>query len=262
MTNTIDQITQETSVLKTLRSLMPKRVLSYAEQMQRAELQANRLVAMSGIARGAVPSEIVIELPRLRVEKAFDLPVSGSAHWDGGSWVITVNGAEFSLRQRFSLMHEFKHVLDHTTRHLIQDDKATKLSGEQIAEKVADYFAACVLMPKAWIKSAFCNDKVQSIEALADMFQVSQKAMSFRLNQLGLTVPADRCAPITFGAGVGITNDGSGITNLAARAARSLWDGVERRATERRRQSPRYHRSLPSADMSVIAQPVLQGASS
>lgn len=182
------------SVLKSLRSLMPLRVLSYNEALQRAELQANRLLSMHGVSRGPVPIEIITELPRLRVEESYDLPASGSAHWDGGSWVLTVNAAEFSLRQRFSVMHEFKHVLDHPTRHLIHGDRRAGLASERVSEKVADYFAACVLMPKAWVKTAFYNERVQSVEALAEMFQVSPKAMSFRLSQLGLAAPIDRCA--------------------------------------------------------------------
>jgi len=181
------------SVLKSLRSLMPHRVLSYAEALQRAELQANRLLSLHGVSRGPVPIEIVTELPRMRVEQRYDLPASGSAHWDGGSWVLTVNAAEFSLRQRFSVLHEFKHVLDHPTHHLIHGDRRA-VASERVTEKVADYFAACVLMPKAWVKSAFYNERVQSVEALAEMFQVSPQAMSFRLSQLGLAAPIDRCA--------------------------------------------------------------------
>lgn len=182
------------SVLKSLRDLMPARVLSYAEALQRAELQANRLLALHEVAAPVVPIEIVSELPRVRIVQGFDLPVSGSAHWDGTYWVISLNASEYDLRRRFSLMHEFKHVLDHPTRHLIRGDRQAKLDADAMAEKVADYFAACVLMPKAWVKSAFCS-RTQNIERLADRFQVSPKAMSFRLSQLGLTMPADRCAP-------------------------------------------------------------------
>jgi len=194
MTNTINSTTTNESVLRTLRSLMPARVLSYAEALQRAELQAGRLLSLHGVRSPGVPIEIVTELPRIRVEQNYDLPVSASAHWDSGYWVISVNAGEFLLRQRFSVMHEFKHVLDHPTRHLIHGDSRARLTPDRMAEKVADYFAACVLMPKAWVKTAFCTDRVQGIEALADLFQVSPMAMSFRLTQLGLTTQADRCA--------------------------------------------------------------------
>lgn len=215
--------TEATSVLKSLRSLMPARVLSYSEALQRAELQASRLLELHSITGGPVPSEIVTELPRLRVVQTYDLPVSGSAHWDGGSWVLTVNASEYNLRQRFSMMHEFKHVLDHPVRDLIRDDRHAKLSAEQMAERIADYFAACVLMPRAWIKAAFCNDHIQSVETLATLFQVSPKAMSFRLNQLGLSLPVDRCA--------------SGI----APQSRTL----------DRRRTRRYNRELPDRQRSL-----------
>jgi Zn-dependent peptidase ImmA (M78 family) len=215
------------SVLKSLRSLMPHRVLSYSEALQRAELQANRLLSLHEIVRGPVPIEIVTELPRVRVEQSYDLPASGSAHWDGGCWVLTVNAAEFSLRQRFSVMHEFKLVLDHPTRHLIH-------SSDRMSEKVADFFAACVLMPKAWVKTAFYNERVQSVEALAEMFQVSPKAMSFRLSQLGLAVPVDRCASV--------------LSRGTAREVRSYWP------THQSTRSTRYFRSLSR-------RPTLEGVS-
>jgi predicted transcriptional regulator len=247
MTNTNQKI-QETSILKSLRSLMPTRVLTYAETLQRAELQAGRLLTLHQVTHAPVPVEIVTELPRLRVEQSYDLPVSGSAHWDGGSWVLTINAAEYDLRQRFSVMHEFKHVLDHPTRHLIQGDRRAKLSSEQIAEKVADYFAACVLMPKAWVKHAFCNERVQNIEVLARRFQVSPKAMSFRLSQLGLTVSMDRCA-VPFTRSTGISGIGpSSVT----RAGRSSWSSQHNSRPTR----PRYQRALSTSHL------VLEGASS
>lgn len=193
MTNIINPTTTNESVVKTLRSLMPARVLSYNEALQRAELQASRLLSLHQITAPAVPIEVVTEQPRIRIVQSYDLPVSGSAHWDGRYWVVTLNAAEYDLRQRFSTLHEYKHIIDHPTRHLIQGDPRSKLSAEQMAEKVADYFAACVLMPKAWVKSAFCSE-TQSIEKLAGKFRVSPKAMSYRLSQLGLTEPVDRCA--------------------------------------------------------------------
>lgn len=179
-----------TSVLKTLRSLRPNRILSYEEELQRAELQASRLLALSGICLPAVPTEIVADLPRIRVERSFDLPASGSAHWADGTWIITLNAAEHPLRQRFSLMHEFKHVIDHPTRHLI--DRQSSMDASAVGERLADHFAACALMPRAWVKAAFCN-QTQRVEELANLFHVSFRAMSVRLASLGLTVPVDRC---------------------------------------------------------------------
>jgi predicted transcriptional regulator len=187
--------TNESSTLKTLRSLMPARRLTFQEALERAELQANRLLELHGLTTPVVPTELVTELPRIRLVHSYDLPVSGSAHWDGTTWVLTVNASEFELRQRFSIMHEFKHVLDHPFRQLITAERG--LSAEDKAERLADYFAACVLMPRRWVKTAWCSE-TQSIEALADRFQVSPKAMAYRLSQLGLTEDSRRCrsAPV------------------------------------------------------------------
>ncbi len=179
----------DVSVLRSLRSIMPQRILSFGDAIQRAEAQANRLLSLHQVCSGPVSIEIVTEQAHVRIEQSYDLPVSGSALWDGACWVITLNAAEYELRQRFSVLHEYKHILDHPTRHLICGDKG--LSAEQMAEKVADYFAACVLMPKAWVKAAFFG-RTQSVEQLAHIFHVSAKAMSFRLQQLGLVEPARR----------------------------------------------------------------------
>lgn len=184
---------QNRSILRELRALMPERVLSYPEALQRAELQAGRLLSLHGLTKGAVPTEIITELPRIRTDREWDMPASGSAHWDGSAWVITLNAAEHELRQRFSTFHEFKHILDHPIRHLIEGDRQYRMTADQMAERVADYFAACVLMPRSWVKSAFCTH-TQSTEALASEFNVSAKAMSVRLAQLGLSTPVDRCA--------------------------------------------------------------------
>jgi site-specific DNA recombinase len=135
MTNIINPITTNESILKTLRSLMPARVLSYNEALQRAELQASRLLSLHQITAPAVPLEVVTEQPRIRIVQSYDLPVSGSAHWDGKYWVVTLNAAEYDLRQRFSALHEYKHIVDHPTRHLIQGDPRSKLSAEGMGQE-------------------------------------------------------------------------------------------------------------------------------
>jgi hypothetical protein len=177
-------------VLKSLRAMMPARPLSFFEACQRAEAQANRLLDLHGMTGPAVPCEIVTELPHIRVEQVYDIPVSGSALWDGTSWVLTLNAADYLPRRRFSLMHEFKHVLDHPFRRIFLPGGNPK--AEEAFERVADYFAACVLMPKAWVKTAFFGQS-QSVERLASIFEVSRAAMNYRLNELGLTEPTPRC---------------------------------------------------------------------
>ena len=167
----------EQSVFAMLRSLVPQRSLSPSETLRIAELQANRLLQHFKIETPTVPEEIVSELPRVRVVRERFLPVSGSAHWNGRHWIIAVSADEHPFRQRFSLMHEFKRVLDHTTRQYLYHDTPYRTAHEQ-AERVADAFAAFVLMPKRVVKSLWCQ-RHQNIEQLASLLQVSPQALHY-----------------------------------------------------------------------------------
>jgi Zn-dependent peptidase ImmA (M78 family) len=182
---------REQSVLAMLRALVPNRPLSPGETLRIAELQANHLLRHFRIETNSVPEEIVSELPRIRVIREDGLPVSGAAYWNGRYWIITVNADEPFSRQRFSVMHEFKHVLDHTTKHLLYRDRPFQTAAEQ-SERVADYFAACLLMPKRVVKRLWCQGN-QNVVRLAEMLSVSPRAVRFRLDQVGLTDPPARC---------------------------------------------------------------------
>jgi Zn-dependent peptidase ImmA (M78 family) len=154
-------------------------------------LQANRLLELFAIRTDSVPDEIVAELPRIKVERESWLPVSGAAHWDGRDWIITLSGSEPRFRQRFSLMHEFKHIIDHTTKDFLYHDRPGSTAHDQ-AERVADYFAACLLMPKRVVKRLWCQGH-QDLSELANLLRVSPAAVRYRLDQLGLTEPPRRC---------------------------------------------------------------------
>jgi Zn-dependent peptidase ImmA (M78 family) len=181
----------ERSVLAMLRALVPQRPLTPSETLRVAELQSNRLLEHFKIQTYAVPEEVVSELPRIRVVREFDLAMSGSAHWDGRFWLIAVSADEHPLRQRFSLMHEFKHVIDHTTKDRLYSDRPFQTASVQ-AERVADYFAACLLMPKRVIKRLWFEGP-QRIDRLVESLQVSPAAVRYRLDQLGLTEKPRRC---------------------------------------------------------------------
>jgi Zn-dependent peptidase ImmA (M78 family) len=99
-------------------------------------------------------------------------------------WRIAIKAEECRQRQRFSLAHEFKHVLDspvvgRTHAHLPTDRQKAR------AETLCDYFAACLLMPRPWVKHDYYGG-LQNIRALARRYYVSQEAMTTRLHELGL----------------------------------------------------------------------------
>jgi Zn-dependent peptidase ImmA (M78 family) len=179
------------SVLVLLRGLVPKRRLTFNETLRIAELQANRLLEHFSITTAAVPDEIVSELPRIRIASELGFPVSGATHWNGRHWIITLSADEHRRRQRFSLMHEFKHIVDHTTKDFLYRDSSTN-TGHAQAERAADYFAACLLMPKRVVKRLWFEGP-QNIEHLSARLQVSPAALRYRLDQLGITDQRSRC---------------------------------------------------------------------
>jgi Zn-dependent peptidase ImmA (M78 family) len=185
-----------TSVLAALRRLHPNRPLLLNDALWLAELQANRLLQLRGAAHDVpVPTTIVTELPRITVEHDPDLPkdaASGCSDWDyqRRTWVISLNPTEPRRRRRFTVLHEYKHILDHGSPGIRVTGGATPLQ-RPAAEVVADYFAGCVLMPKRLLTAAY-YDGIQRPADLAELFDVSEPAIRVRLGQIGLSEPPQR----------------------------------------------------------------------
>lgn len=165
------------STLSRLRALSPNVRLTRDDTRVIAERQANKLIELLGAHDGIHESHIA-DLPRIRIIREA-LPTSGLSYWNGIEWIIVLNESESPTRQRFSLLHEYKHVIDH-------GQQQTLYASEREAELAADYFAACVLMPKRDLKRVYCT-VTQRVEALADYFGVSPSALRIRLEQTGLT---------------------------------------------------------------------------
>lgn len=171
------------SLLSALRGQMPIRRLAHYEHLLIAERQAGRLhtlldqaepgVNLDWLSDSRLGNVQVVLTPRWRMEG-----LSGMTTWEDGHWVIGVNKGNPQARRRFTLCHEFKHVLD------ANRDKITYqgISADQ-RERIADYFSACYLMPKTWLRRAWTNG-LQDPEALAGLFKVSVQAMETRLKFL------------------------------------------------------------------------------
>lgn len=173
------------SVLAILCGLIPPRTVRFSEALCVAEIQANRLLELTAVSDGPVPNEVISELPRVRITYR-DIPTSGMSYWDGQVWIIALNRSEPHARQRFTLFHEYKHIIDH--------GRASQLYGsDEQAEQAADFFAGCALMPKTFLKRAWAGELVQRPIVLAQLFDVSARAVSVRLAQIGLSEPVDRC---------------------------------------------------------------------
>ncbi|KPZ59554.1 MULTISPECIES: ImmA/IrrE family metallo-endopeptidase [unclassified Pseudoalteromonas] len=106
-----------------------------------------------------------------------------------GQRVIYCNSTESSNRKRFTLAHELgHHVLNHVNPQnpCFRDDSNTFNSNSSIwQEREANNFAAQLLMPLDAIKTMLFVKGISNIKQLAEMFQVSEAAMYYRLKNLG-----------------------------------------------------------------------------
>lgn len=184
-------------MIEQLQALVPRRCLSRYEAMAVAELQAARLRRALKIDEACFSDEDLRALPTVRVEPVNGLGVSGATRRVGNLWIILVNQGESEVRQRFTIAHEIKHILDdQATVHLHR--RGLLASGQSwLTERICDYFAANLLMPRLWVKRAWVNTSQDSMK-LARMFDVSADAMRFRLEQLGLADPVLRCSSPEF----------------------------------------------------------------
>src|SRR4051812_28289255 len=101
------------SVIASLRDFVPITQLSRAQALRLAELQAARFRVLTNQREPLLPTAAIAELPRPHVVRLSPLPVSGATAWSNGQWQILLRSSEPIGRQRFSLAHELKHILDH-----------------------------------------------------------------------------------------------------------------------------------------------------
>ncbi|WP_300599800.1 ImmA/IrrE family metallo-endopeptidase [uncultured Nocardioides sp.] len=147
-----------------------------------AEQQAELLTAL---VRNRDVVAALEQLPRMTVQFA-NIPTSGLSVWDGHQWIITLNRRESRSRQRFTLLHEYKHIVDHPSVDWLYRD-LPGASALQQAEQAADHFAGCALAPRCRVLSAW-NGGLQDPRLLAQHFELPQRVIKRRLLQLGLHV--------------------------------------------------------------------------
>lgn len=177
-----------TNVVAECRRLCPTRALAPWEARSIAERQAHRFHALLGISEPPFPKEAIEALPRVAVHYVPAQRLSGAISWRHGKWRILVNRNDSRGRQAFSLAHEVKHMLDHPIATTVYRDSRFG-SASAVAEQAADYFAACLLMPRPWLKRCFYDEGFRDPRVLARRFRVSAPAMLFRYDQLGLLEP-------------------------------------------------------------------------
>ncbi len=193
MTVTTEHTTETSTggLLEHLRSVTPHRNLTPTEARIIAERQATMLLSELELHRPALPQAVLADLPFVTVAQHSGFQVSALSTYTNRGWLILLKRDEPKVRQRFSLAHELKHILDDPFISRLYPALGHSNSYER-AERICDYFAGCLLMPKRWLISDWCGGR-QNIEQLAARYNVSRAAIHVRLSQLGLLPSTPRC---------------------------------------------------------------------
>lgn len=123
---------------------------------------------------------------------------SGFIEYSDGAYRIVVNSNESRRRQRFTAAHELAHYLLHgdllddrgkLNRHvdILFGEGAATNPPEPFApfhEVQANRYAADLLMPDELVRQKFAE--LRDIQRVADLFDVSRRAMEIRLETIGL----------------------------------------------------------------------------
>jgi Zn-dependent peptidase ImmA (M78 family) len=175
---------------------------------QSAAGEATKLIKKLGITEPPVPIEQIAESLNAIITRRPNAPdISGFLLCtDGNPPMIGVNEDDAPVRQRFTIAHEIAHLQLHELRNKKSDrrelriDRSMRVSLREAGdgarggeEREANWFAAELLMPAELVRR-IAEELSQTRQAtedslinnLADRFEVSRVAMSYRLLNLGL----------------------------------------------------------------------------
>ena len=167
---------------------------------KRIEKIASAILDECGINHLPIPIERVVNNRGLEI-KIYDLgETSGVLVIENGKGTIGVNPNESKVRKRFTIAHELGHYeLHRDGTNGVFIDKQFKVefrnhnssTGEFKKEQEANAFAAAVLMPEKFILKEIKNLEFDlsedfSLKELAQVFNVSVAAISYRLANLNL----------------------------------------------------------------------------
>ena len=100
-------------------------------------------------------------------------------------FIILLNEKDSEFRRRFTLAHELGHYFLHKDilkSDEIHVDTLYRMPSEK--EREVDYFAGALLINKKLLEKMYL--KTTSISALSQIFEVSESAMTVRLDILGM----------------------------------------------------------------------------
>lgn len=189
------------SFIAQLRDVIPSRPLGAQEAYILAERQAMQTLRTLQVEQPSVPMGWVVNLSKVevRLEPRYRMVgLAGLTTWRQGRYLTIINRNDAPGRRRFTLAHELKHILDYTRADMLYSRLGRGDEGQRAraVEQVADHFAACLLMPRPWLKRSW-GAGLQTADSLASLFDVTPRAMEVRLTYLGFLDDENR-PPATY----------------------------------------------------------------
>ena len=163
----------------------------------RIERLVDGLLDKHHVEEPPVPVEAIVRQTEGVSVRYSDLKgISGLVVRKGGAIVIGVNRTHSPVRRRFTLAHEFAHILLHEGKELRFDEdfrfnlrSEISSTGTDIEEIEANFFAASLLMPRRFLDTDHRTltieiEDAKAVQELARAYTVSAQAMSVRLLNL------------------------------------------------------------------------------
>ena len=145
-----------------------------------------------------------VNIERIVKELGIEIGYAPSAKYSGmlirksdGKVLMGINNSESTGRMRFTIAHELGHFILFPKENVNIDYRNKEYSSKKPKkEKIADFFAANLLMPESFVQMDFkqvTSDGIffeNNLIQLADKYKVSVEAMRYRLINLKL-IPTD-----------------------------------------------------------------------
>lgn len=160
----------------------------------------NNIFQESSINKPAIDVIHIAQTNKIKVTyEDFDDGTDGLLLIKDGKAIIAINSEQHSNRQRFSIAHELGHFFLHAqnkNNDLFIDQslyhRNSEASKGTIDKEIeANQFAASLLMPETMLIKIIKDENLDlsvdlDLYLLAEKFGVSEKAMGYRLGNLGL----------------------------------------------------------------------------
>lgn len=162
--------------------------------------KVNKIFSELSITKPPIDLERIAQHYNVRITyQEFEDDASGFLYLRNGKAIIAINSDHPINRQRFTIAHELGHYFLHAQdkKDDLFVDQSLYHRNDQSSQGVikqeieANRFAAALLMPKNLIEKIIAQENLDlsddlDLYLLAKKFQVSEKAMGYRLGNLAL----------------------------------------------------------------------------